>query len=114
VPFIGDLIGVLASSYILAEAARLGVGRSVLMRMALNVALEGMVGIVPLAGDVFDAAWKANQRNVRLLERWMEAPQDAERASLALVAGIALALLALVATALLLMVLALRWLVNCC
>jgi len=44
----------------------------------------------------------------------MQAPQGAERASLALVAGIALALSALVAVALLLMVLALRWLVNCC
>jgi len=114
VPFIGDLAGVLASSYILAEAARLGVGRSVLLRMALNVAVEGIVGVVPLAGDVFDAAWKANQRNVRLLERWMDEPRRAQHASAALVAGIALALLALVVAALLLMVLALRWLVNCC
>jgi len=114
VPFIGDLAGVLASSYILAEAARLGVGRSVLLRMALNVAVEGIAGLVPLAGDVFDAAWKANQRNVRLLEQWMDEPRHAERASVALVAGVALALLALVAAALLLMVLALRWLVNCC
>jgi len=114
VPFIGDLVGVLASSYILGEAARLGVSRSVLMRMALNVALEGIVGVVPFAGDVFDAAWKANQRNVRLLERWMQEPRHAERASLALVAGISLALIALVVVALLLMVLALRWLVNCC
>ena len=113
-PFIGDLAGVLASSYILAEAARLGVGRSVLVRMALNVAVEGIAGVVPLAGDVFDAAWKANQRNVRLLERWMDEPRRAEHASVALVAGIALALLALVVAALLLMVLALRWLVNCC
>ena len=113
-PFIGDLAGVLASTYILAEAARLGVGRSVLMRMALNVALEGIVGVVPFAGDLFDAAWKANQRNVRLLERWMQEPRHAERASLALVAGISLALIALVVVALLLMVLALRWLVNCC
>ena len=113
-PVIGDLIGVLASSYILAEAARLGVGRSVLMRMALNVAVEGIVGVIPFAGDVFDAAWKANQRNVRLLERWMDEPHHAERASLAFVAGIALALSALVAGALLLMALSLRWLVNCC
>jgi uncharacterized iron-regulated membrane protein len=82
--------------------------------MALNVAAEGIVGIIPLAGDVFDAAWKANQRNVRLLERWMDEPRHAQRASGALVAGIALALLALVVAALLLMVLALRWLVNCC
>lgn len=113
-PFVGDLAGVLASSYILAEAARLGVGRSVLLRMALNVAVEGIAGVIPLAGDVFDAAWKANQRNVRLLERWMDEPRPAERASRALVAVLALALLALVVAVLLAMVLALRWLVNCC
>ena len=113
-PFIGDLAGVLASSYILGEGARLGVGRSVLLRMALNVAVEGIVGVVPLAGDIFDAAWKANQRNVRLLEQWMEQPRRSERVSLALAAGIALALLALVVATLLLMVRALRWLVNCC
>ena len=61
VPFIGDLIGVIASSYILGEAHRLGVGRAILARMALNVALEGVIGIVPFAGDAFDAAWKANE-----------------------------------------------------
>jgi uncharacterized iron-regulated membrane protein len=114
VPLVGDLVGVILSSTILAEAARLGVGRGVLLRMALNVAIEGVAGAVPLAGDLFDAAWKANQRNVRLLERWMEAPRRAERASVALVAGLALGLLALVVGALLLMVLALRWLVACC
>ena len=113
-PFIGDLAGVLASSYILAEAARLGVGRSVLLRMALNVAIEGIVGLVPFAGDVFDAAWKANRRNVRLLDQWLAQPQHAQRASLALVAGLAAGLMALVVIALLLMVLALRWLGACC
>jgi len=49
-PFIGDLVGVLASSYILAEANRMGVGRAVLARMAFNVAVEGVIGIVPLVG----------------------------------------------------------------
>src|SRR3954467_1465794 len=66
-PFAGDLIGVVASSYILSEANRLGVGRTVLARMAFNVAVEGVIGIVPFLGDAFDAAWKANVRNVRLL-----------------------------------------------
>ena len=113
-PFLGDLVGVLASSYILAEAARIGVSRSVLLRMALNVAIEGVVGAIPIAGDVFDAAFKANQRNVRLLNRWLEQPRQAHRASLFLIAGIALGLVAIVAVALLLMVLALRWLVACC
>lgn len=80
-PFIGDLAGVLVSSYILGEAARLGASRSVLARMAFNIALEGLVGLIPVAGDVFDAAWKANQRNVRLLNEYRDRPQRARRSS---------------------------------
>jgi hypothetical protein len=87
-PFIGDLVGVLLSSYILGEAARLGAPKSVLLRMSANVALEGVVGIVPLAGDVFDAAFKANQRNVRLLEAWLEEPRRTVRSSRLLGAAI--------------------------
>jgi len=98
-PFIGDMIGVALSSYILNEAARLGAPRSVLLRMAFNVGVEGVVGIIPVAGDVFDAAWKANQKNVRLLDKWIERPQAAERSSrvfgIALVAGVVLFLLLL-------------------
>lgn len=81
VPFIGDLVGVALSSYILAEASRIGVPRSVLVRMAFNVGFEGLVGMVPLAGDVFDAAFKANQRNVRLLEAWLDQPRKTERST---------------------------------
>jgi hypothetical protein len=80
-PFIGDLVGVALSSYILSQAARLGAPKSVLLRMSFNVALEGVVGIIPLAGDVFDAAFKANQRNVRLLEAWLEDPRRTVRSS---------------------------------
>lgn len=80
-PVIGDLIGVLLSSYILGQAARLGAPRIVLMRMAFNVGVEGIVGMVPFAGDVFDAAWKANQRNMRLLNAWLDRPGKAKRSS---------------------------------
>src|ERR671915_2044466 len=59
VPVIGDAIGVFLSSYIVREAAALGVSRSILARMTFNVALEGLIGMIPLAGDVFDAAYKA-------------------------------------------------------
>ena len=76
VPVVGDLVGVALSSYILAEAARLGAGRSVLARMAFNIALEGVVGMVPLLGDAFDAAWKANRRNMRLLDAWLDRRRD--------------------------------------
>ncbi len=93
-PFIGDLIGVALSSYILAEANRMGVGRAILTRMAFNVAIEGVVGIVPLFGDAFDAAWKANQKNVRLLNDWAEQPHRTRRASGLFLAGLTAALLA--------------------
>jgi hypothetical protein len=102
VPLLGDLLGVLFSSYILAEAARLGAPKAVLGRMAFNVAVEGIVGIVPFAGDVFDAAWKANQRNVRLLDAWIDGPEKTERSSRrfgALVVCGAAAFLALVGAA---------------
>jgi hypothetical protein len=49
--------------------------------MALNVAIEGLAGLVPIAGDVFDAAWKANQRNVALLEAHSREPQRTARSS---------------------------------
>lgn len=95
VPFIGDLIGVAASSIILAEANRLGVSRSVMTRMAFNVAVEGVVGIVPLIGDIFDAGWKANQKNVQLLTEWMDRPHRAERGSRRFVVLLVLGLVAL-------------------
>src|SRR5258708_15237272 len=93
-PVIGDLMGVALSSYILAEANRMGVGRAILTRMAFNVAIEGVVGIVPLFGDAFDAAWKANQKNVRLLNDWAGEPHRTRRASGLFLAGLTAALLA--------------------
>jgi hypothetical protein len=111
VPFLGDLAGVLVSSYILGEAARLGASRGVLARMAFNIALEGLVGLIPFAGDVFDAAWKANQRNVRLLGAWLDSPRRTERSSTLFMVSIVLALIAFAALTLWLSYLLLRWLV---
>lgn len=110
VPLLGDLLGVLASTVILAEAQRLGVPRTVLARMAFNVGLEGLVGIVPLAGDLFDAAWKANQRNVRLLDAWAERPRETTRTSRAFVVLLAAGLVAFIAACGYLGYLVLRWL----
>lgn len=72
VPVVGDIAGMLLSSYIVYEARRLGVPKWLVARMALNVAFDGVVGSVPLAGDIFDAAFKANRRNVALLRRHLE------------------------------------------
>jgi hypothetical protein len=111
-PFIGDLVGVLASSYILAEAQRLGASRAVLARMAFNVAVEGIVGIVPFAGDVFDAAWKANQRNVRLLTEWLDRPHATERGSRMFMVLLVLGIVLLAAGSVSLTYLSLRWLLG--
>lgn len=72
VPVLGDVAGVLISSYIVYEAKRLGVPRRLLWRMMANVALDGAVGSVPLAGDLLDVVFKANRRNVALLRRHLE------------------------------------------
>ena len=74
VPGGGDAAGVLLSGYIILEAARMGVPGRTLFLMVLNVAVEALVGAIPLAGDLFDAAWKANQRNVSLLNAWLGVP----------------------------------------
>ncbi|HEV2432154.1 MAG TPA: DUF4112 domain-containing protein [Burkholderiales bacterium] len=111
VPFLGDLVGVLLSTYIVGEAARLGASRSVLVRMVFNVAVEGLAGLVPLAGDVFDAAWKANQRNVRLLGAWLGHPARAERSSALFMTGLGLALLAIAAAPVALTYALLCWIV---
>lgn len=68
IPGIGDTIGALVSSYIVFEAAKLGVSKSILFKMIGNVILETVVGIIPIVGDIFDMAYKANMRNVLLLE----------------------------------------------
>ena len=81
IPGIGDAIGTVLSSYILGEAARLGVPKKVLLQMAFNVAIESIIGLVPFVGDVFDMAWKANLRNVQLLEGYMDNPQKTTTSS---------------------------------
>src|SRR5437870_11894246 len=111
-PFIGDLLGVAASSYILAEANRMGVGRTILARMAFNVAIEGVIGIVPIAGDVFDAAWKANQKNVRLLNACAERPHQTRRASGLFLAGLGIALVAFLGVCTFLTYMLFRWLLG--
>lgn len=68
-PGIGDLATALPAIWILLEAARAGLRRRVLARMALNIAIDAGLGAVPLVGDLFDAGFKANLRNIALLRR---------------------------------------------
>ncbi len=81
IPGLGDSAGALLYTYIVLEAVRMGAPSPVLARMVGNVAIEAVVGAVPFLGDLFDAAFKANARNVRLLETHLAAPGKARRAS---------------------------------
>jgi C4-dicarboxylate transporter len=67
VPGIGDAAASALSCLILYEAHRLGASRRVMIRMAGNVVIEAAAGAVPVLGDLFDVAFRANRRNVRIL-----------------------------------------------
>jgi len=69
VPGLGDLVSPLFTLGILLQARQLGLPRVVQMRMILNVAIDALLGVVPVIGDLFDVAWKANERNMVLLDR---------------------------------------------
>jgi len=69
IPGFGDTATSLASFYILASAVRYRVPKVTLLRMGLNIGIDYVVGSFPLVGDLFDAWWKSNQRNVALLSK---------------------------------------------
>lgn len=75
----GDLMAGLISIYVVAEAARIGVPAATLGRMGLNILTEVVIGAVPMIGDLFDVVWKANARNVDLLEQHLRHPMPSRR-----------------------------------
>jgi hypothetical protein len=107
-PVAGDAAGMLATLSLFSLAVKRRVPRAVLMRMALNVAIDALVGSVPILGDGFDLVWKANRKNLQLIEQHAgraEAPSFRDRL---VVAGI----LALVACVLALPIVVLGWLLH--
>ena len=70
-PVVGDAAGALVALYIVWEARRLGAPAELVARMMGNVAVDTLSGSIPLVGDLFDAAFKSNTRNIALLEEWL-------------------------------------------
>ncbi len=68
IPGGGDIVAGVLSVYIIIESARMGLKRKVIGQMVANVLLDSLAGSVPVLGDVFDVTWKANVRNIELLE----------------------------------------------
>jgi Domain of unknown function (DUF4112) len=100
VPGAGDLISAAIGAYGIFLAAQLGAPTSLMARMALNLFVDTAIGSIPLAGDLFDFAFKANTRNRMLLERWLAEPRRTRRSSRALlillVGGVLAALVGIV------------------
>ncbi|HEX2140364.1 MAG TPA: DUF4112 domain-containing protein [Woeseiaceae bacterium] len=96
VPGIGDAAGALVASYIVVEAGRLGASKALLLRMSFNVLLETLVGAIPFAGDLFDFVYKANMRNLRLLEQHARDPVGQRTSNRTVAAAIIVGVLVIV------------------
>ena len=81
VPGLGDLAGALVAVYALHVARRLRAPAEIQLHMLSNIALDALIGSVPIIGDIFDFMFKAQTRNLALLDNWMATPHQAARRS---------------------------------
>ncbi|MBD2446930.1 DUF4112 domain-containing protein [Nostoc sp. FACHB-152] len=80
IPVGGDVLGLVFSSYIILESARMGASKATLGRMILNLIIDSLVGSLPVGGDLFDFAWKSNEYNIKLLEEHLKSPRSNQKA----------------------------------
>lgn len=99
IPGFGDVIGGLASLYGITIAWQLGAPAVVLARMVLNAALDTLLGILPVLGDLWDIGFASNRRNLAILEHWLARPEHATRRSAFILVLIASTLLLIMAGA---------------
>jgi hypothetical protein len=96
IPVVGDFITSFISLYIIFQAALLGCGPSVILRMGLNILIENLIDVLPVLGNVCDFIWKANNKNIVLIEQHVSNPVTTtlkSRLTLGLVAFVLLAIL---------------------
>lgn len=92
----GDVLTGLMSVYIVFEGARMGLPATTLARMGFNILFDTITGLVPILGDLFDVAWKANSQNVALLEKHVAHPRPSRAADKLFALVVIATLLALV------------------
>src|SRR5688500_7840201 len=108
IPGLGDLVSPLFTIGVLWQARDLGLPRVVQLRMIFNVAIDTLIGLVPVAGDLFDVAWKANNMNLALLDRHAYEEHPASRGDWLFVSGMIALLVVIGVTPFLL----LGWIIN--
>lgn len=109
VPGVGDAAAAVVASWAVIVAYRLGAPASVLVRMSGNIAVDTLVGAIPLLGDLFDIGWRAQRRNVHLLERWLDTPHSVHRSSRAILVAIVAGALAVVVATCWMAVVIVKW-----
>jgi Domain of unknown function (DUF4112) len=111
-PVGGDVVGLGISIYILWQVVQFNLPKTILLRMVFNIAIDALVGAVPILGDLFDMTWKANTKNVSLLEAHLQEPiqsRSADKRFLWLLfGGLLVALVALSVIAVVVLVLIVR------
>jgi hypothetical protein len=81
VPGLGDIVGAVVAVYALHVARTLRAPGAIQLHMLGNIAVDAIVGTVPVVGDLFDFVFKAQTRNLALLDAWVAAPEPTTRRS---------------------------------
>jgi hypothetical protein len=108
----GDTVAGALGAYIIVEAARMGLPREVVGQMVGNIVFDSLVGIVPVLGDLFDVGWKANVRNIALLEKHLHLTQHNRQGDRLFLLGLIILLTLIVIGFALVTVVIIRWLWN--
>ena len=109
IPGGGDLIGAIFAGYIVFKAAQLGAPRETLVQMAANIVFDTVAGTVPVAGVLLDVAWKANVKNIELLDAHLGSPEPGKKADWLFVAVLLLGLILIVGGVIFLSVMLFAW-----
>lgn len=110
IPGGGDLISSIFAGYVVFKSAQMGVPQETLVQMAANIVFDTVAGTVPVAGDLLDLTWKANVKNLELLDAHLGSPEPAgKKADWLFVAALMLGLALIVAGVIFLSVLFFGW-----
>lgn len=109
IPGGGDVIGSIFAGYVVFKSAQMGVPQETLVQMAANIVFDTVAGTVPVAGDLFDVAWKANVKNIELLDAHLGSPEPGKKADWLFVAALLLGLMLIVGGVIFLSVMLFGW-----
>ena len=109
IPGGGDLVGSIFAGYVVFKSAQMGVPQETLVKMATNIVFDTVAGTVPVAGDLLDVAWKANVKNIELLDAHLGSPEQGKKADWLFVAALLLGLMLIVGGVIFLSVMLFGW-----